>query len=352
MNDKLLEELCDVQGVAGYEEKAQEIVVRELLPCCDEVHRDRMGNIIGVKKANRPVSTERPLRVMYCAHNDECGFMVREITDKGYIRLRGVSGPAAPSVTGQQIRIEGTEPVYGILVPTDPDAKEFLKTEDMLVFTGCSPSWVKKRVRFGDRATFNIPLSHFNEEIVSGRNFDDRLGVFCMLEAMKRITDLSVDLYAVASVQEEIGTRGAMVASQAIQPDIGIAIDGGCVVSPMHDKKDGWTSEIGKGVAIYQADGLTISSKLLNAFLKEIAERDSIPHHDNWHGGTDAHQMQKQGKGAHATTIGVPSAFMHWSNGLADKRDIQAVTDLLARFAGEAHEMDVHPAPWTQLSPS
>lgn len=350
MNSKLLEELCDVQGVAGYEEKAQEIAARELRSCCDEVHQDRMGNIIGVKKANKPVSTERPLRVMFCAHNDECGFMVREVTDKGYIRLRGVSGPHPMCVSGQQIRIEGTEPVYGILVPTDPETKEFPKIENMLVFTGCEASWVKERVRFSDRATFNLPLSNFNNDVVAGRNFDDRLGVFCMLEAMKKITDLSVDLYAVSSVQEEIGTRGAMVASQAILPDIGIAIDGGCVVSPMQSAKDGWTSEIGKGAAIYQADGLTISSKPLNAFLQKIADREHIPHHNNWHGGTDAHQMQKQGKGAHVTTIGVPSAFMHWANGLADKRDMQAVTDLLALFAGEAHQMGINPDPWTKLS--
>ena len=349
MNMQLLEELCEIQGVAGYEEKAQAIVVRELRSCCDTVHQDRMGNIIGVRKANQKCSTPRPLRVMYCAHNDECGFLVREITDKGYIRLRGMGGPAIPCVSGQQIRIEGTEPVYGILMPSDPDAKEFPKIENMLVYTGCAAAWVKERVRYSDRATFNISLSNFNGDVIAGRNFDDRLGVFCMIEAMQKITDLSVDLYAVSSVQEEIGTRGAMVATQAILPDIGIAIDGGCVVSPTHSAKDGWTSEIGKGAAIYQADGLTISSKPLNAFLQKLAVREKIPHHDNWHGGTDAHQMQKQGKGAHVTTIGVPSAFMHWANGLADKRDIQAVTDLLAVFAREAHQMGVSPEPWTQI---
>ena len=93
MNTELLEVLCDVQGVAGYEEKAQNIVVQELLTCCDEVHEDRMGNIIGVKKANQTVATDRPLRVMYCAHNDEPGFRVTEITGQGYIRLQGQGGP-------------------------------------------------------------------------------------------------------------------------------------------------------------------------------------------------------------------------------------------------------------------
>ena len=171
----------------------------------------------------------------------------------------------------------GTETVYGVLVPTDPDAKEVPAVDKMLVHTGCDPEWVKERVRVGDRATFNLPLSFFNNDIISGRNFDDRLGVFCMVEAMKRIKSVSVDLYAVASVQEEIGTRGAMVASQAIQPDIGIAIDGGCVVSPMHGAKDGWTSKIGKGVALYQADGLTVSSKSLNKFIQKTADENQIP---------------------------------------------------------------------------
>lgn len=349
MNTELLTELCNVQGVPGYEEKAQEIAARELKTCCAEVYKDRLGNIIGVKKANRPVSSERPLRVMYCAHNDEQGFRVTEITAQGYIRLQGQGGPNRMSLSGQQIMIEGTEPVYGVIVPTSAEAKEFPKIEDMLVVTGCDAEWVKERVHFGDRGTVNVNLTQFNNDIICGRNFDDRLGVFCMIEAMKRVTDLSVDLYAVASVQEEIGTRGAMVASQAIRPDIGIAIDGGCVVSPMQGKKDAWTSEIGKGVAIYQADRLTVCSKLLTTFLQKIADQKNIPHHDNWHGGTDAHQIQKQGKGAHVTTIGVPSAFMHWANGLADTRDVQAVTDLLALFPGEAHKTGITPDPWTKL---
>jgi tetrahedral aminopeptidase len=339
-----------VQGIPGYEENAQAIAARELKTCCDEVYEDRMGNVIGVKKATFPVSTERPLRVMYCAHNDEQGFQVTEVTPEGYVRLQGQGAPNRMSLTGQQIKIEGTEPVYGVIVPCDADAKEFPKIEEMLVVTGCDPEWVAERVKFGDQATVNVSLTSFNNDMICGRNFDDRLGVFCMIEAMKMVSDLGVDLYAVASVQEEIGTRGAMVASQAILPDIGIAVDGGCVVSPMHAKKDGWTSELGKGAAIYQAERLTMCSKRLNAFLREIAVREQIPHHDNWWGGTDAHQIQKQGKGAHVTTVGVPTAFMHWANGLADTGDVQAVTDLLAAFAGVAHQMDVSPDPWTKLS--
>lgn len=350
MNFELLEELCNVQGVAGYEAAAQEVAVRELRTCCDEVHEDRMGNIIGVKRATQPVTAERPLRVMLCGHNDEAGFRVREVTDKGYIRLMGLGGPNPKSSMGQQILIQGTEPVVGVLVPTNDASKEVPKTEDMLVYTGRDGDWVKERVKLGDRATVNIMFSRINDEIVCARNFDDRLGVFTMIEAAKKVTDLAVDLYAVSSVQEEIGTRGAMVASQVIQPDIGIALDGGCVECPMFGKKDGWVSQIGGGAAIYRADGLTICSQKLTDFLQELAERDGIPHHDNWHGGTDAHQMQKQGQGAFATTVGVPTAFMHWASGLADVRDIQAVIDLMAVFVSEAHTMGVEPNPWTSRS--
>lgn len=349
MNKQLLEALCNVIGPAGYEDEAQNMVARELKTCCDDVYRDRIGNIIGVKRANRPVSTERPLRVMYCAHNDEQGFRVMDVDDKGYIRLSGLGGPHMKSASGQQIRIEGTETVYGVLVPKNPDAKEYQNYDNMLVYTGCDGDWVKERVRVGDRAVVNVAFSHLNNDIICGRNFDDRLGVFSMIEAVKTVTDLAVDLYAVASVQEEIGTRGAMVASQKIKPDIGIALDGGCVVSPMNNKAQGWTSELGKGAAIYHADRLTICSESLVAFLEQIADRDGIPNHANWWGGTDAHQMQKMGNGAFVTTVGVPSAFMHWANGLADLRDVQAVIDLMALFATEAHEMGVEPDPWTQL---
>jgi tetrahedral aminopeptidase len=351
MNMKLLEELSDVQGVAGYEELVQKTVTRELLACCEEVNEDRMGNIIGVKRAGKKVSGDRPPRVMLCAHCDESGFMVREVTAEGYVRLRGVSGPNNQTVIGQQVRIAGTETVCGVLVPTKPDLTTFPKIEDLLLDTGRDVEWVKKRVRVGDRATFDISLSKFNGSIITGRNFDDRLGVFCMIEAMKAIqkASVSVDIYAVSSVQEEIGTRGAMVASNAIKPDIGIALDGGCIECPTFGRKDGWTSKIGGGVAIYQADGLTVCSKTVNEFLQKLAGKEKIPCHDNWHGGTDAHQMQKQGNGAYVTTIGVPTGYMHWPHALADLGDVQAVIDLLKAFLVEAHKIGVSTNPWRKL---
>ncbi len=351
MNVKLLEELVDVQGVAGYEDLVQAIVVRELKPCVDELYEDRMGNVIAVKRATEGFEGERPLRVMVCAHCDECGFMVREVTDAGYVRLRGVSGPNNQTVIGQQVRIAGTETVCGVLVPTSPDLTTFPKIEDLLVHTGRDADWVRQRVRVGDRATFDISLSTFNESIITGRNFDDRLGVFCMIEAMQALKDtpVSVDVYAVSSVQEEIGTRGAMVASIAIKPDIGIALDGGCIECPTYGKKDGWTAKVGGGASIYQADGLTVCSKTLNGFLEGLAKREKIPCHDNWHGGTDAHQMQKQGNGAYVTTIGVPTGYMHWPHALADLRDVQAVTDLLQVFLPEAHMMGVSIDPWRKI---
>jgi len=351
MNMKLLEDLVDVQGVAGYEDLVQQVVTKELLDCCDEVNEDRMGNIIGLKRATGAVDGERPLRVMICAHCDECGFMVRDVTDAGYVRLRGFGGPNNQSIIGQQIRIAGTETVCGVMVPTAQDLTTFPKIEDLLVHTGRDVEWVRKRVRVGDRATVDISLSQFNDTIITGRNFDDRLGVFCMIEAIKalKMTDVGVDIYVVSSVQEELGTRGAMVAANAIKPDVGIALDGGCIECPTYGKKDGWTSKIGGGAAIYQADGLTVCSNSLNRFLEGLAKRENIPCHDNWHGGTDAHQMQKQGNGAYVTTIGVPTGYMHWPYALADLRDVQAVIDLLRVFLVEAHTMGVSINPWRKL---
>jgi len=346
MNLALLEELCNTQGVSGYEEKVQDIASRELIPYCDEVFEDRMGNIIGVKKANKPVEGERPLKVMYCAHSDEQGFRVVGITDEGYVRLTGLGGPYRMPMTGAEIWIDGKEPVYGVFVPTDPNATEYPPTEELLVFTGCDPEWVKEMVTYGDRATWNTTFRKFSQDVVCSRNFDDRAGVYCMLESAKHIKDLSVDLYFVASVQEEVGTRGAMVASQAILPDIGVAVDGGCITSPMHGGKEGWTSVLGRGAAIYHFDNLTIPSRTLVNYLHKVAEDKGIAAHANWWGGTDAHQMQKQGKGCFATTIGAPSAFMHWPSGLANTKDIQAVTDLLAEFAMAAHDMDITTDPW------
>jgi len=229
MDQQLLERVCNTPGVPGYEDAAQDVVADVLTASCDEVTRDRMGNVIGLKKATQiPDGAERAPRVMLAAHVDEIGMMVKHINDKGFIRFQPVGGLNAKVLVSQRVLIHGREPVGGAIVPdTRGDQKDKVPSlEDMLIDTGLPREDLCDRVEVGDIITFAPEVELLNEKVYVGRNFDDRIGTYCLLEAMNRLGATSVDAYAVSTVQEEVGVRGARTSTYAIEPDVGIAIDG------------------------------------------------------------------------------------------------------------------------------
>lgn len=215
MNDKLLERVCNIPGIPGFEELIQEFVAETLRPRCDEVRRDRMGNVIGLKKATKPPKNERPLRVLLAAHADEIGMMVKHIDGDGFIRFEPVGGLNAQAIVSQRVIIHGRETVNGVIVPTRGDNPPAMK--DMLIDVGLPRDEVCKLVEIGDVISFAQELVHLNEKVYMSRNFDDRLGTYCLLEAMSHVGDTVVDIYAVSTVQEEKGIRGMPAAAFAIE---------------------------------------------------------------------------------------------------------------------------------------
>lgn len=337
MNDKLLERVCNIPGIPGFEELIQEFVAETLRPRCDEVRRDRMGNVIGLKKATKPPKNERPLRVLLAAHADEIGMMVKHIDGDGFIRFEPVGGLNAQAIVSQRVIIHGRETVNGVIVPTRGDNPPAMK--DMLIDVGLPRDEVCKLVEIGDVISFAQELVHLNEKVYMSRNFDDRLGTYCLLEAMSHVGDTVVDIYAVSTVQEEKGIRGMPAAAFAIEPDIGLAIDG----SPTwgaHISKHENICALGKGTGIYLMDGLTIGDRRLLRFLFDLCEQHSITYQRNIGGGTDASAIQRTRTGALATTVGAPTRYMHSTVQLAHADDIDETVKLLVAFLENAHELE------------
>jgi len=336
----LLEALCNAPGVSGYEDAAQDIVQQALEPVCDRLWRDRVGNLIALRRGSLG---ERAPRVMLAAHVDEIGLMVTHIDEAGFLRFRAVGGFDASTLMSQRVLVHGRKALHGVIAPRIRGASNANDKEptlsDLYVDLGLPAQRVADTVRIGDIISLAQPFAHLNDEVVTARNFDDRLGVYCLIEAMRALQAPKVDVYAVSTVQEELGVRGAPMAAHAILPDAGLAIDGSLAwdvpVMPSHEQH----CRLGQGTGIYYLDNLTMGSPRLIRFLESLCERQSIPFQRNVGGGTDASAIQRTGLGALATTIGAPTRYMHSTVQMAHLTDIHATIALLAAFGENAHEL-------------
>lgn len=338
MDFDLLERIVNTPGISGYEDAVQEVVAAEMRLACDDVRTDRLGNVIGLRKAAD--ATDKAPRVALAAHVDEIGAIVKHIDGDGYIRVQRVGGLYPQTLQSQVVIVHGREPLKGVIAP-DFNLREGDKIpspDDLLIDLGLPRETVEEMVQLGDPITFAQELVRLNDKVVMGRNFDDRIGTYCLLEAMKRVDTLHVDAYFVSTVQEEVGVRGMPVAAFGIEPDLGLAIDGS-LVRAAHVKTHSVTCEMGKGAGIYLIDNLTIGDRRLVKFLCGLCERDGIPFQRNIGGGTDASAMQRSRLGTIATTVGAPVRYMHSTVQLCHIDDIEATIRLLAAFIEHAHEM-------------
>jgi len=341
MNTELFQRIGNAPGVPGFEETAQEIAMEVLAGCCNEVKRDPLGNVIGLKKATRPTpGQERPYRLMFAAHMDEIGMMVKHINDKGYIHFIKVGGIVPTAIQSQRVIIHGKKPIRGV-IPVRGQCGEEPKTpaaiEDLLIDTGLPKKELEKLVSPGDPVTFDSDTAVLNGKVWVGRNFDNRVGAYCLLQAMREVGPTAVDVYAVSNVQEEVGLRGARPAAFGIAPDIGIAIDGS-MTRMAHVADYVNLCELGKGTGIYVADNLTIGHPRLVRYLCNLCETKKIPYQRNIGGGTDASAIQQSRAGVIATTIGAPVRYMHSTVQLCHADDVDATVALLVAFMENAHK--------------
>lgn len=336
MNRKLLEQVGNAPGPSGFEDAVQDIATKILKGCCDEVKRDPLGNVIALKKAtNPPAGKKKPIKLMIAAHADEVGFMVTNIDGKGMLKFRQLGGMSSSVAMSQRVIIHAKKTLRGVIVPkSGPDGK-CPGLNDLVIDTGMTKSQVEKAVDLGTIVTFENDTSILNGKMWVGRNFDDRIGTYCLLEAMKKVKNTGVDVYAVSSVQEEVGLRGARAAAGGIQPDIGIAIDGSMTKGAYDD--GGNLCVPGEGAGIYMIDNMTIGHPKLVKYLFSMCKKHKIRHQLNIGGGTDAKAMQQSPGGCIATTVGAPVRYMHSTVQLCHADDMDATVDLLVKFMETAH---------------
>jgi endoglucanase len=341
VNVALLKRLTETPGVAGREERVRRLVIDELKPLVDDIKVDALGNVVAFKKGK----TDR--RVMLAAHMDEIGFMVRYIDERGFLRVQPLGGFDPRVLVAQRVLVHPAsgEPLRGVLTPaTKPihllgDEKPGApKLEEFYVDLGLSGEQVRERVSLGDSITLDRTLERVGDRVIS-KALDDRSGVFTMIEALRKLGKQQVNVLAVATVQEEVGLRGATTSAYAVQPDVAIALDTTLAVDTPGMPETESVTRLGEGVAIKMFDSSFIPNYKLVRHLRDVAEKHGVRHQMEIlpRGGTDAGAMQRARAGAAAITISIPSRYVHTVNEMADLGDLDAASTLLARYLEDAH---------------
>ena len=323
--------------MSGFEEEVRAIAARELTPLVDEVRIDRIGNLIALKKG-----TGGGPKLLILAHMDEIGFLVKHIEEKGFLRLQPLGGWDPRQMNSQRVVVAtqdgplpgtlmyGTKPAHLL---SDAEKKEGQRTESFFVDLGLSAEVVKAKVRLGDPVTMDRPFAQIGD-LLTCKTMDDRVGVFVMIEAMRAAGKSGADVYAVATVQEEIGLRGAAAVGAALAPDIVVALDITLANDIPGVPDPDTVTELGKGAAIKVMDSSLICHPKVVAHFRRLAEANGIPHQIEIlaGGGTDAGAVQRLHGGIPSFTLSIPTRYVHTVNETVHPTDVQACIDLLARY--------------------
>ena len=346
---ELLKELCESAGVPGREGRLREIVCRELEPLADDIRVDALGNLIALKKASK---TRKPKKLMIAAHMDEIGFVVSHIDDRGWLRLVPLGGHDPRNMVAQRVVVSGPKKdLPGLLYPgirpphiaTPADRDRKLTVKDFVVDLYLPAAKVKREVEVGSMVTLQRDFAEIGDGI-SCKAMDNRIALYMMIRAMQSAKAFGCDTYAVATVQEEIGLRGAQVSAFGVDPDIGVALDTTLAVDLPGVPEYEQVTRLGEGAAIKLLDASSISHPGLVAHLKALAKKRKIKYQMEILplGGTDAGAMQRVRAGVPVATISVPTRYIHSSVELVDKKDLKGGVDLLTAFVEEGEKADLN----------
>ena len=330
----LLKRLSEANGVSGYEHQVRQSVQEEFGRLADEVRTDALGNVIALKQGEGP--EPRPA-IMLATHMDEIGLIVSDLED-GFLHFQQVGGYDDRVLLGQEVLVHGRRVLPGIIGARPPHVLSLkergqpLPYDKLRIDVGLSPEELPKVVRVGDLVTMKREMIELQGGLVAGKALDDRVSIVAALiclEELGRMRHLW-DLYAVATVQEEVGVKGAITSTYHLQPDVGIAIDVTWAKQP--GTPDEYTYDLGKGPTI--GCGPNFHPKLQQA-LVETAEKLEMSYHLEpaaRPGGTDAYAIQVSREGIPAELISIPQRNMHTPVETVSIKDVERSGRLLAAF--------------------
>jgi putative aminopeptidase FrvX len=329
-----LKSLSEASGVSGYEDEVRELVLEGFAPLSDEIRTDAMGNVIALKRGR---GKEPRRRIMLAGHMDEIGLMVT-VLDKGFLRFTQVGGFDVRTLMGQEVLVHGRRQLPGVIGSRPPhvlgpqERDKVVPMEDLFIDVGLTPDELEGVVQVGDLITIRRSFTELQNGLVTGKAFDDRAAVasIALCLDMLQTLDHEWNVFGVATVQEEVGLRGAFTSTFGVAPDVGIAIDVGFGKQPGVTEAD--AIELNKGPAL--CVGPNIHPGMFAA-LKRVADEYEIPVQTEVAPrgtGTDANAMQITREGIPTALLSIPLKSMHTSVETLSVKDLQRTGRLMAQF--------------------
>lgn len=333
--DELLKRIMNASGISGYEKEIREIMRAELAKVCDSVSVDAMGNVIGRKGKGGK-------KIMLAAHMDEIGLLVKHISKDGFLSFIKVGGIDDRVLVGQRVIVKTKAgDVLGIIgskpphLQKDEERKKPVKYEDMFIDIGASSKEeALKRVALGDPVVFEPNAGDLAGKLCYGRSPDNRVGCYILLKVMQQLKDAPCEIYAVATVQEEVGLKGARTSAFSIDPDVAIALDTTVSGDTPGIKETESAMKLGDGVAItiIEASGRgIIVSEPVRSALVAAADGAGIKYQmDIIDGGmTDGAMIYMNRGGVLTGVLSVPCRYIHAPTGVFSMDDVDSAIGIM-----------------------
>lgn len=336
---EFFKEIVNTPSPSGYEERAAQVYRGYTAPFAHRVHTDVHGNVWSI------LNPDAPMKVMLAGHMDEIGFIVHYIDDQGFLYFSGIGGHDSTVPVGQRVWVHGKERVAGVIgrkaihLLEEDERKKKPEMKDLWIDIGASNrAEAEAVVALGDVATYQIEFQPLLNGRASARGFDNKMGSFIVAEALRSLAeegglDPGVGVYAVATVQEEIGLRGARTASFGIGAQTGLAVDVNHAVDyPGVSKTRYGALDVGKGPSVIRGAN---ANPIVFKLVCQAGDEDQIPYQvDVAPGGTgtDGNAMQLNMGGMATGILGVPLRYMHTPVELLALQDVVDCARLMAAY--------------------
>lgn len=347
---ELMKNLMEAFGPSGFEREVNRVLKEYMQPYSDEVISDKLGSVTFIKKGER----EAP-KVLFAGHTDEVGFVVSSITKEGFLTFNPLGGWWDQVLLGQRVMVRGAKKdTPGIIAAKPPhilpdeERKKMVEKTDMYIDVGCVKAEEVKEmgIKVGDPIVPWSPFSLIRDgKIAMGKAFDDRIGAFVFSQVFRRIQENDIQhpntLYGAATVQEEVGLRGAITTAHVVDPDVSIVLEVDVAGDiPGIKPKDALT-KMGEGPGLLTFDGSMIPNQPFKEFVIEVAKQCQIPIQLSQmrRGGTDGGRIHISRSGCPTVVLTVPTRHIHSPVGLLSLKDtenvIRLVIELVRRLDNE-----------------
>lgn len=344
---QLLRELTQAHGAPGGEDAVRRIFSAEL---DGAVHTDKTGNVYHVKRG----SADGP-RVMLTAHMDEVGFMVQSITKQGLLRFIPLGSWSAQTLLAQRVRVRtraGNE-IIGVIGAKPPhlltgnERDKLPNIEEMFIDVGANDKedvQDRLQIAMGDAIVPDSPFTQmFDSNFLLSKSFDDRVGLALVLQAVQELRETAHanTIYAVGTVQEEIGTRGAQTAVFETNPDVAVVLEGAPADDFPSVSEDERQGVLGQGAQVRIMDPSAMMNRKFTQFVLDLAKALEIPCQASVRrsGGTDARVIHLHRTGVPTVVLAVPARYIHTHNCMINLKDyensLRLVMELLKRLDAE-----------------